>query len=151
LIEPLAAHAQQGREIRLRQGGSFTNIGGQARNYIAALDATTGNATAWNPNASYSVLGLALSGTKMFAGGGFHTIGGQTRPNLASLDLTTGNAMAWNPSIGGTVSVLAISGNTLYVGGQFTNSVVTRRRDERFGRVVALSMEQTPRQEMTVE
>ena len=33
-------------------GGDFTSIGGQTRNYIAALDATTGAATAWNPNAS---------------------------------------------------------------------------------------------------
>ena len=32
-------------------GGSFTSIGGQARNSIAALDATTGAATSWNPNA----------------------------------------------------------------------------------------------------
>mgnify|MGYP003694047973 CR=1 FL=1 len=33
-------------------GGAFTSIGGQARNHIAALDATTGAATAWNPNAN---------------------------------------------------------------------------------------------------
>ena len=33
-------------------GGGFTSIGGQARNSIAALDATTGAATAWDPNAS---------------------------------------------------------------------------------------------------
>ena len=33
-------------------GGSFTNIGGEERTAIAALDATTGLATAWNPRAS---------------------------------------------------------------------------------------------------
>ncbi len=32
-------------------GGNFTSIGGQARNRIAALDAATGAATAWDPNA----------------------------------------------------------------------------------------------------
>jgi trimeric autotransporter adhesin len=33
-------------------GGGFTTIGGQTRNYIAALNATTGAAIpAWNPNA----------------------------------------------------------------------------------------------------
>ena len=30
-------------------GGSFNNIGGANRALIAALDASTGNATAWNP------------------------------------------------------------------------------------------------------
>ncbi len=30
-------------------GGNFTTIGGQPRNYIAALDAATGNVTGWNP------------------------------------------------------------------------------------------------------
>ena len=51
-------------------GGCFTSIGGQARNYIAALDATTGAATAWNPNASgYVVSALAVSGSTVYAGG----------------------------------------------------------------------------------
>ncbi len=31
-------------------GGFFTSIGGQNRNSLAALDLTTGMATAWNPN-----------------------------------------------------------------------------------------------------
>ena len=37
-------------------GGTFTSIGGQSRNRIAALDATTGLATAWNPAANGRVL-----------------------------------------------------------------------------------------------
>ena len=36
-------------------GGNFSAIGGQARNHIAALDATTGAATSWNPNATATV------------------------------------------------------------------------------------------------
>ena len=32
-------------------GGGFTHIGGQTRNYIARLDATTGLADSFNPNA----------------------------------------------------------------------------------------------------
>jgi hypothetical protein len=31
-------------------GGNFTSIGGQGRGGIAALDPTTGLATAWNPD-----------------------------------------------------------------------------------------------------
>src|SRR5262245_36999240 len=41
-------------------GGFFTNIGGQARNYIAALDAATGTATAWDPNPDYVPLTLVV-------------------------------------------------------------------------------------------
>jgi len=40
-------------------GGSFTAIGGQPRNRLAALDAATGTATAWDPNVDDSVYGLA--------------------------------------------------------------------------------------------
>jgi hypothetical protein len=43
-------------------GGDFTSIGGLTRNYIAALDATSGNATSWNPNANNKVYALAVSG-----------------------------------------------------------------------------------------
>ena len=31
-------------------GGSFSTIGGQARNNLAAIDTTTGLATSWDPN-----------------------------------------------------------------------------------------------------
>ena len=36
-------------------GGNFTTMGGQSRNNIAALDASTGIPTVWNPNANGSV------------------------------------------------------------------------------------------------
>jgi len=98
-------------------GGNFTSIGGQTRNYLAALDATTGLATAWNPNANMIVRALAISGSTVYAGGDFTTIGGQTRNYLAALDATTGLATAWNPNANSDVYVLAISGSTIYAGG----------------------------------
>ena len=36
---------------KILAGGFFTNIGGQPRNHIARLDATTGLADSFNPNA----------------------------------------------------------------------------------------------------
>jgi len=33
-------------------GGVFSSVGGVTRNHIAALDAATGKATDWNPNAN---------------------------------------------------------------------------------------------------
>jgi hypothetical protein len=108
-------------------GGNFTTIGGQTRNRIAALDAATGLATTWNPNAGNwpsfpgpSVEALAVSGSTVFCGGFFTTVGGQTRNALAALDASTGLATTWNPNVTGTVSALAVSGTTLYAGGDFT-------------------------------
>jgi hypothetical protein len=67
-------------------GGDFTSIGGQTRNCIAALDAATGVATAWNPNAAGRVLALAVSGSTVYAGGGFAHVGGETRKSFAQFD-----------------------------------------------------------------
>jgi hypothetical protein len=52
--------------------GSFTSIGGQSRSHIAALDATTGLATDWDPapDGPY-VNALAVSGSTVYACGYF--------------------------------------------------------------------------------
>ena len=78
-------------------GGTFSSIGGQSRNRIAALDASTGDATAWDPNASNAVFALAVSGSTVYAGGDFTTIGGQTPdPDRgARRDDRPGNGSAW--------------------------------------------------------
>ena len=61
-------------------GGSFTSIGGAMRDNIAALDAITGNATAWNPDApNAAVKALVVSGSTVYAGGYFSSIGGEER------------------------------------------------------------------------
>jgi trimeric autotransporter adhesin len=45
-------------------GGQFTRIGGRARSYIGALDATTARATAWNPQLNmFGTFALAVSGS----------------------------------------------------------------------------------------
>jgi len=105
-------------------GGSFTRIGGQPRSNIAALDAATGQVTAWTPNADLWPYALAVSGSTIYVGGNFTSIGGQPRVGIAALDTITGQATAWNPSAGGTyptVEALAVSGSTVYVGGSFTS------------------------------
>ena len=71
-------------------GGDFfgaNSIGGQTRNYIARLDATTGLADSFNPNANDIVCALAVQADgKILVGGVFTTIGGQTRNSIARLD-----------------------------------------------------------------
>ena len=72
-------------------GGNFTSIGGQTRNRIARLDATTGLADSFNPNANDDVHAIAVQADgKILAGGFFASIGGQTRNRIARLDATTG-------------------------------------------------------------
>jgi hypothetical protein len=102
-------------------GGSFSTIGGETRNCIAALDATTGNALTWNPNADSIVRSLLVSGPTVYAGGLFKRIGGQSRNFIAALDTTTGIASGWNPDANSFVYSLAVSGTTVFVGGNFTN------------------------------
>src|SRR5207245_5532121 len=88
-------------------GGGFNganSIGGQARNYIARLDATTGLADSFDPNASgfgsnIGVYSIAVQADgKILAGGQFTNIGGQTRDFIARLDPTTGLADSFHPA-----------------------------------------------------
>jgi trimeric autotransporter adhesin len=101
-------------------GGWFTSIGGQERNYIAALNPADGSATSFNPNANAYVHALALSGSTLYAGGSFTSIGGKARDNIATFNAADGTVTTFNPGLTGYVRALALSGSTLYVGGGFT-------------------------------
>lgn len=107
-------------------GGNFTTCGTKPRNRIAAVDATTGVANNWNPNASHtsgsaSVHGIVVKPNAVYVGGYFTAIGGRNRSHLAALSRTTGQADAtWDPSPNGWVKVLLPQGTDLLVGGQFT-------------------------------
>jgi len=120
-------------------GGSFTQIGGVARNNLAAFDATTGVVDpAWDPNLNSSVGSLAVSGGKVYAGGSFTTVNGgaTTRNRLAAFNLADGTSPAtvdpaWDPSMDFWVSALAVSGGYVYVGGAFSTvngGATTRNR-----------------------
>src|SRR5207244_9016170 len=94
--------------------GEFINIGGQPRNRIARLDATTVAADSFDPNANNTVLSIAVQADgKILAGGifsGANSIGGQTRNYIARLDATTGAADSFDPNAsGGSPTVYAIA------------------------------------------
>jgi hypothetical protein len=77
-------------------GGFFTSIGAQLRNYIAALDTTSGNVTDWNPNLYGYVFAIAVSGSTVYAGGNFRTIGVQSRSYFAQFDSPGSTVNDWD-------------------------------------------------------
>lgn len=104
-------------------GGEFSSVGAQARNYLAAFDVNTGEATSWNPNGGGSVWALAQHNNIIYAGGEFYSMGGALRNLLAGIDLN-GNVTSLNSGFGvfnyHAVQALLVSGNSLYVGGGFS-------------------------------
>jgi len=110
-------------------GGSFATIGGASRSSLAAIDVTTGQATAWDPSPIGNVAAILPLGDAVYVGGYFSYVGGAFRSDLAAIDATTGVAKAWNPSPNDAVAGLARNGLTLYVAGDFTTIAgATRRR-----------------------
>jgi hypothetical protein len=107
-----------------------TGTGAVTRDGVAAVNATTGRDTGWNPAPLGVVYALAVSGSTVYLGGQFSrindpandTVGGVARINAAAVNATTGVDMGWNPSPDGYVGALAVSGSTVYIGGRF-NSV----------------------------
>jgi hypothetical protein len=105
-------------------GGSFTHVDGVARNHLAAIDASTGQLTNWNPNANSNVLALAASpdASRIYAGGSFTEVGGATHRRLVSLDASTGAVNTqFKIGLGASVRAIAVSGSGLYIGGDFTS------------------------------
>jgi uncharacterized delta-60 repeat protein len=116
------------RDGKILVGGFFNNencIGGKTRNYIARLDAKTGAADSWNPNASGAVRSIAVQADgRVLVGGQFngpHSIGGQTRNYIARLDALTGMADSFDPSANNTVySITVQKDGHVLAGGDFT-------------------------------
>src|SRR5437588_10225991 len=86
-------------------GGTFngaSSIGGQTRNRIARLDATTGMADSFDPNANDFVYSIAVQADgKILAGGDFNgtnSIGRHTLNWIARIDATAGWADSFGPN-----------------------------------------------------
>ena len=110
---------------KILAGGAFNgnSIGGQTRNYIARLDATTGLADSFDPNANNTVYSIAVQADgKILAGGAFTSIGGQTRNYIARLDATTGLADSFDPNANDVCpySIAVQADGKILAGGAFT-------------------------------
>jgi uncharacterized delta-60 repeat protein len=111
---------------KILAGGQFNganSIGGATRNRIARLDATTGLADSFNPNANNNIVSIAVQADgKILAGGEFTTIGGQPRNRIARLDTTTGLADSFDPNANDFVLSIAVqTDGKILAGGYFTS------------------------------
>jgi hypothetical protein len=101
------------------------SIGGQARNYAAAVNALDGTATGFNPNPNAIVNAFAVSGSAVYLAGYFSSLGGVVRHSIAAISAIDGTATGFDPNAAGfnggiaTVYALAVSGSTVYAGGYF--------------------------------
>ena len=96
-------------------GGDFTSIGGQPRNYIAAIDAS-GPSPPGTPTPTVLCDTLAVSGSTVYVGGTLHQHRRTDTLNIAAID-ASGAATSWNPNADYNVIALAVSGSTVYAGG----------------------------------
>jgi uncharacterized delta-60 repeat protein len=117
-------------------GGFFMAIGGQPRNNIARLDATTGLADSFNPNANNGVKSIVVQADGRILVGGYffgaNSIGGQTRNRIARLDPTTGLADSFDPNANNVVPAIAVQADgKIVVGGDFhgANSIGGQTRN----------------------
>lgn len=101
-------------------GGSFTSVGGQARNRLARIN-SDGSLHSWNPNVNNTVRSIVVYEGKVYIGGDFHNVGGELRNHLASVDAITGIPSSWNPNANNIVYALAVGEGIVYAGGLFTS------------------------------
>ena len=101
-------------------GGQFSTIGGASRHDIAAVDPSSGAATAWDPGADGVVQTLLPACGAVFAGGSFTHLGGSARARIGALDPSSGAALPFDPEANSAVYGLALGDGVLYAAGQFS-------------------------------
>ena len=121
------AIAVQGSTVYL--GGTFTTVRQAAaakvrRDRAAAVDATSGYASAWNPQPNDTVYALGATESAVYLGGLFTRVGQVNRSRAAAVDPVDGSATAWDPNLAGgssAVRAIAVAPDSIYLGGAFTS------------------------------
>ncbi|HAV63536.1 MAG TPA: hypothetical protein DCY13_14365, partial [Verrucomicrobiales bacterium] len=100
-------------------GGSFRNVGSQARRRLAAVNRHTGALTSWNPDANGSVTSMSYHQGKLLVGGDFGTIGTMPRTGFVAIDPATGGVLNWGPNANESVDVIVPTADKILLGGGF--------------------------------
>src|SRR5262249_22584048 len=108
--------------------GNFNQIGGQSRQFSAALYPGSALATPWHPpGANAAVSRLLPIGDRVVLGGSFTSPG----RGLAAVDTAAGTVIPWAPRLdppsGSIVDVSALeaAGSRVVVGGSFTTTNIS--------------------------
>lgn len=107
-------------------GGDFTQIGGQERFGVAAVDAESGQllpmATRIGSPPDDGVTAIAVASDRVFIAGDFKTVNGVRRDGLAALDPSSLEVAGWNPTNDGygDEAALSTSGQRVYAARNFT-------------------------------
>ena len=112
--------------------GSFTQVGGQTRTYVAAFDRVTGALDAtFNPTILGEVYAVTPGPTSntVYVAGILRNVNGVALSKVALLDATTGAPVSGfkPPTINGTVQDLKYRAGNLYLAGDFTLVGTTAR------------------------
>lgn len=105
-------------------GGDFSQIAGVTRTQLAAVDITSGTATAFTTSFptyySKDVFALAVDGSKLYVGGNFLNINFTETGYLAVLNKLTGaKEPTEDRAIGGSVYTITPSGGNILIGGGY--------------------------------
>lgn len=100
--------------------GSFANVKGATHPYVAKVNNTNGNPSAWNPSPNGFVNSIALNGSRIYLGGSFNNINGQYKAYLAEVDTSSNNPTSFQADANNVIYNLHITGGKLYAGGAFT-------------------------------
>jgi hypothetical protein len=106
-------------------GGGFTQVGGEPRVAIAAVDPETGAVLPWQATVQNtlcatctpSIHALALDGDLLYIAGAFDQIAELSVRGLSALDRVTGAPRRWSPSTGRDYHALAMTSDAVYAGG----------------------------------
>jgi hypothetical protein len=101
--------------------GDFGTVGGQKRDSLAKLDATSGAVAS---TFKHSITGrpyvVAVSGSRLYVGGTITAVNGQTRTRLAAFSLGSGALDGtWKPTADDQVEAITAAAGRIYVGGRF--------------------------------
>lgn len=101
--------------------GDFGTVGGQRRDSLARLDATSGAvSSAFRHTIGGRPYAVAAGNGRLYVGGTLDSVDGQARGRLAAFDLSSGALdNAWKPTADSQVEALTVGTGRIYVGGRF--------------------------------
>jgi hypothetical protein len=121
-VSALAANDQA-----LYVAGTFTGVGGRARDGLAAVDLRSGQTLAWKPPATFSCswsddCTLVATATVVYvlSSSASISVHGRARGAVA-FDATTGAVLPWTPAPDNAIDSLALDGPIVYIGGLFAH------------------------------